>query len=116
MSHLPDAVRQGLEAARLAALRRSSRLCVHSGADVHRVLRLWDGGLALASADAAPLRGHVELYDGPRHLSSCLIVLTEEGAAERVYEFKAVTPVAGGPAADFERADVAPAALIPPLA
>lgn len=115
MSHLPEAVRQGLEAARLAALRRSSRLCVHSGAHVHRVLRLWEGGLALAASDAAPVRGHVELYDGPRHLSSCLIVLTEEGTGERVYEFKAIIPVAGGPAADFERAEAQPAALIPPL-
>jgi hypothetical protein len=64
---------------------------------------MWDGGLALAATGAPPVRGHVELYDGPRHLSSCLIVLTAEATGERVYEFKAVTPVAGGPAADFER-------------
>lgn len=113
---LPAAVRQGLEAARQASLRRSNRLCIHVGDTVHRVLRLWDGGFALAASDAAPLRGYVALYDGPRHLSSCLIVALpdEDGAAERRYEFKVHIPVADRPAADFEQAEEAPAALIPP--
>lgn len=116
---LPEAVRQGLEAARVAASRRSNRLCLHDGDAVHRVLRVWDGGLALAPTDAPPLRGYVELYDGPRHLSSCLIVASATGeGGERIYEFKAETPVADRPPADFERADLErgarPAALIPP--
>lgn len=112
--YLPEAVRQGLEAARAAALRRSNRLCIHDKGAVRKVLRLWDGGFTLAAADAPPLHGYVDLYDGPRHLASCLIVATgaEEGG-ERAYEFKIRIPVADHPAADFERTESAPAALIP---
>jgi len=112
--YLPDAVRQGLEAARAAALRRSNRLCIHDGGAVHKVLRLWDRGFALAADDAAPLHGYVDLYDGPRHLATCLIVATGAGEdGERTYEFKLRMPVADRPAADFERTEQAPAALIP---
>ena len=111
---LPEAVRQGLEAARSAALRRSNRLCIHDRDAIHKVLRMWDGGFALASSDSAPLRGYVDLYDGPRHLSSCLIVASGEGdRGERTYEFKIRMPVADRPAADFEQPESAPAALIP---
>lgn len=114
-SFLPEAVRQGLEAARLAAQKRSNRLCIHDGDRVHRILRLWDGGFALAATDAPPLRGYVDLYDGPRHLSSCLIVaVPEEQDGERIYEFKINVPVAEHPPADFERTEAKPAALIPP--
>ena len=114
-SFLPDAVRQGLEAARRAALRRSNRLCLHDGDRVHRVLRLWDGGVALAASDAPPIRGRVELFDGPRHLATCLIVgVPVEGGEERVYEFKSQTPVRDRAPLDFERAEPAAAALIPP--
>ena len=112
---LPEAVRQGLEAARAAALRRSNRLCIHDRGAVHKVLRLWEGGFALAATDAAPLRGYVDLYDGPRHLSSCLIVASDAGErGERTYEFKLQTLVVDRPALDFERTETAPAALIPP--
>lgn len=111
---LPEAVRQGLEAARAAALKRSNRLCIHDGGAVHRVLRLWENGFALAASDAPPLRGYVDLYDGPRHLSSCLIVASEDGEhGERCYEFKVRTHVTDRPPADFERSETAPAALIP---
>lgn len=114
-SHLPDAVRQGLEAARQAVLRRSGRLCLHSGDRIHRVLRMWDGGVALPASDAPPIRGRVELYDGPRHLATCLIVgVPFEDGEERVYEFKSQTPVTDRAPLDFERDEPTPAALIPP--
>jgi hypothetical protein len=114
--HLPDAVRQGLEAARQAAQRRSNRLCIHVGGRVHRVLRMWDGGLALAAADKPPLRGYVELFDGPRHLASCLLVVSpDEGRpGERAFEFKQRLPAADHAPADFEHSEDRPAALIPP--
>jgi hypothetical protein len=112
---LPEAVRLGLEAARAAATKRSNRLCIHDRGRIHRVLRIWDGGFALAALDAPPLRGYVDLYDGPRHLSSCLIVASpEEENGERLYEFKIHTLVSDRPPADFERTETAPAALIPP--
>lgn len=111
---LPEAVRQGLEAARAAALRRSNRLCIHDRGAVHRILRMWENGFSLAATDAPPLRGYVDLYDGPKHLSSCLIVASDDGeGGERTYEFKLQTRVVDRPAADFEQTETAPAALIP---
>lgn len=112
---LPEEVRKGLEAARAAALRRSNRLCLHVGDQVHRVIRLWDGGVALAAADTPPIRGYVDLFDGPRHIASCLIVAApEDQGPERIYEFKTQTPALDAPPLDFERVEARPAALIPP--
>jgi len=110
---LPEAVRKGLEDARVAMLRRSSRLCIHDGDRIHRVLRLWDGGFALEAKDAPRLRGFVDLYDGPRHLYQCLIVASRSEQGEMIYEFKWNTAVQDHPPVDFVRADDAPVALIP---
>ena len=113
---LPDAVRQGLEAARAAARKRGNRLCIHDRGEVHRILRLWEGGFALAAASAAPARGYVDLYDGPRHLARCLIVATgEEEGGERLYEVKSETPAADRPPTDYVAEELRPAALIPRL-
>jgi hypothetical protein len=109
---LPEAVRKGLEDARVAALRRAHRLCIHDGDELHRVLRLWDGGFALDAKDAPQLRGFVDLYDGSRHLSQCLVVASRDEAGERLYEFKWHTRVTDRPALDFVRAEGAPAALL----
>ncbi|MCC5973643.1 MAG: hypothetical protein JJT81_06280 [Rubellimicrobium sp.] len=113
--YLPEAVRKGLEDARVAMLRRSGRLCVHDGDKVHRVMRLWDGGFSLEARNAPVLRGHVDLYDGSRHIYSCLVLHSHEDEGERIYEFKWSTAVADRPAADFERSDQPPAGLIPRL-
>jgi hypothetical protein len=110
---LPEAVRKGLEEARKSAQRRSSRLCIHDGDTVHRVLRMWDGGFALDADNAPHLRGHVDLYDGSRHLYQCLVMTSREEDGEQVYEFKWHTAATDRPALDFERRDNAPAALIP---
>ncbi len=109
---LPEAVRKGLEDARKAAQRRSSRLCVHDGDKVFRVLRLWDGGFAVDAEDAPKLRGHVDIYDGARHLYQCLVMTSREEAGERIFEFKWHTAVADRPADDFERDRDGPVALI----
>ena len=113
--HLPEAVRKGLEDARVAMLRRSSKLCIHDGDRVHRVLRLWDGGFSVDATDAPRLRGFVDLYDGVRHLYQCLIVAGHREDGEMIYDFKWSTVVSDRPAADFVRADDAPVALIPRL-
>lgn len=109
---LPAAVRQGLEEARKAALKRKDRLSVHDGDEVHRIRRLWDGGFALDLEGSDRLRGHVDIYDGPKHLYQCLVVSSVDDGDERVFEFKWLTPVADRPAADFVRPDFVPAGLI----
>lgn len=80
--------------------------------EVHRVLRLWDGGFSLSVDDAPHLRGFVDLYDGSRHLYQCLVIASRDEDDERVFEFKWHTAVADKPAADFDKHEDAPVALI----
>lgn len=110
--YLPKEVREGLEAARRANLLKRSRLCVHVGDDVYRVLRFWETGFALDAEDAPKLRGLVDLYDGPRHLYQCLIVASSDEGSDRVFEFKRATPAADRAPLDFAMDVVGPVALL----
>ncbi len=109
---LPEAVRKGLEDARKNARRMNSRLCVHDGDDVYRILRMWDDGFALDSGAADKLRGRVEIYDGARHLYQCLIIGSEEQGSEQIYEFKWLHPVTDRAPVDFVREGFTPAGLL----
>lgn len=110
--YLPKDVREGLEAARKRDLMKKSRLRVQVGDEKFVILRYWDEGFALDAEDAPNLRGLVDVYDGARHLSQCLIVASEEDAGEMVYEFKRETITADKPPLDYVRSEHAPVALI----
>ncbi|SHI84617.1 hypothetical protein [Wenxinia saemankumensis] len=112
---LPEAVRKGLEEARVAMLRKSNRLCVHDGDNVFRLRRIWDGGFSLDAAGAPLLRGHVALYDGPRHVADCLVIGSEEAEGERLYEYKRQTAALDRPPLDYAPDSERPAGLIPRL-
>lgn len=94
LEFLPEDIRKGLlmaeERARRAPRRR---LSVHVGNAVFPVLRVWDEGFAVDSARAPRLRGLVDLYDGPRHLSRCLIVAAAVEDGHTLYEYKGETVV-----------------------
>ena len=109
---LSKEIQAGLDAARLAGLRKASRLRINVDGQVHPVLRMWKTGFAVAAEDAPHLRGLVDLYDGANHLFQCLIVAGEEEAGEMQYEFKRATAVAQSAALDFEKLANAPAGLI----
>ncbi len=109
---LPKEVREGLEAARKRDLQKRSRLRVRVGEHVFTILRYWDEGFALDAEDAPHLRGFVDVYDGTRHLSQCLIVASAEDAGEMVYEFKRETMATETAPVDYERNANAPVALI----
>lgn len=109
---LPEAVRQGLEAARRDALRKSSRLRIMDGERMYPILRLWERGFALEAEDAPHLRGLVDIFDGGRHLYQCLIIASDEENGEMHYEFKRNTAAADKAPLDFERAEGAPIALL----
>lgn len=110
---LPKDVQEGLDRARKAALRKSSRLRVVVDEGRYPILRLWDHGFAVSLDDAPRLRGLVDVYDGGKHLWQCLIVAAEEEADEMVYEFKRQTAALRQPAVDFEIDEDAPVALLP---
>ena len=109
---LPEAVLQGLQEARKAAQRRSNRLCVHVGEEVYGIHLLCDDGVAMNAEDAPKIRGHVQIYDGARHLYQALVVTSREEEGERVFEFKWSQPAASGPAPDYVIAKDSPAGFL----
>ena len=109
---LSKEVREGLDNARLAALKKSSRLRVESGGQSFRVLRMWDNGFAMEAQGAPQLRGLVDMFDGGRHLSQCLIVTSSEEDGEMRYDFKWSTTALDHAPLDFERDEDAPIALL----
>ncbi len=112
IDHLPKDVREGLDAARKASLKRNDRLCIHDGEDVFRIRRFWADGLSIDAKHGDKLRGRVEIYDGARHVYQCLIENGRTEGGEAVFDFKWLHPVAAQPAADFVRPDVVPVGLI----
>lgn len=109
---LPKEVLEGLQRARKARLRASSRLRVHTDGEVFPVLRFWESGFALDSVNAPHLRGLVDLYDGSRHIYQCLIVASSEDAGEMVFDFKRSTAVLDKAPLDFVCEETGPVALI----
>ena len=110
--YLPKEVREGLEAARKKSLQKRSRLRVRVGEEDFTILRYWEEGFSLDREDAPHLRGLVDVYDGARHLSQCLIMASEENGHEMVYEFKRETMAGNRPPVDYELDENAPVALI----
>lgn len=113
LEFLPKEIREGLEAARRRDQRRKSRLRVQLGEAVFPILRYWDTGIAL-DADRTPrLRGLVDIYDGSRHISQCLIVASTVENGELICEFKRETAASDRAALDFWRDENAPVGLLP---
>ncbi len=68
--------------------------------------------VSVEEENAPQLRGLVDLYDGSRHLSQCLIVASEAEGGEMRYEFKRSTAASDSAPIDFYRAPDAPVGLL----
>ncbi|MBY6084486.1 MULTISPECIES: hypothetical protein [Ruegeria] len=101
-----------LDAARIASLKKSSRLRVEMGDNTYRILKLWKDGFAVEAETTPRLRGLVDIFDGANHLYQCLIVADEEDGGQMRYEFKRSTVAADKAPLDFYRAPDAPIALL----
>ncbi len=106
-------LREGFEAARKRQDARKTRLRIQIGGEVYPILRLWDEGLAMDADQLPHLRGLVDVYDGARHLSQCLIVASTVENGQLVCNFKRSTPVTDRPPLDFWRDENAPVAYLP---
>lgn len=105
-------VMDGIQAARKKAERQKNRLCVHVGEEVYPVVKYWESGFSV-ELDAVPkLRGLIDLYDGPRHLSQCLIIRANQDGGRMNYEFKRRTEATDKAPLDYERDNDAPIALL----
>ncbi|RLL72210.1 hypothetical protein [Paenirhodobacter hankyongi] len=113
MEILPKELLAGLRAATQGG-RRRSRLRIQAGAESWPVLRRWRGGFALDAAQIHTLRGLVDLYEGSRHLATCLIVASEIEGDELICTVKRETAVTDRPPLDFVRDEGAPAGRLPP--
>lgn len=109
---LPKDVADGLRKARLRAERKKTRLRVQSGEELIPLVRLTDTHFSIERQRAPRLRGHVDIYDGTRHLYQALVVATSLDGDAVVFEFKRNTATATGPALDFVREEHAPVALL----
>ena len=105
-------VMDGLKAARKKAERKKNRLCVHVGDDVYSVIKYWETGFSVDLETVPKLRGLVDLYDGARHLSQCLIIRADQDDDVMTYEFKRRTEAVDHAAVDYEQSKAAPIALL----
>ena len=113
MEFLPKDIVATLRAAYRPEGGRKSRLRIHTGDEVLPVLRRWRGGFALDAARVSQLRGHVEIYEGGRHIPSALIVASDIDGDELICTVKRETPVADRAPLDFVRPDDAPVGYLP---
>ena len=109
---LSPEVQAGLDAARKLALKKSNRLNVQAGDRQFKILRSWHNGFSLDADEAPHLRGLVDLYDGTKHLSRCLIVASAEEGGELEFEYKRTSEAVDRQPLDFYRRPDAPIALL----
>ena len=110
--YLPQAVREELQRAQKNSAAKRARLRVEAAGESYRLTNLTPTGFSVAIEDAPKLRGLVDLFDGGRHLSQCLIVAASKDGDQMVYDFKRNTAAHDGAPLDFERAVDAPIALL----
>lgn len=109
---LTKALRDEVWKAQASRVARKSRLRVEVAGESFPVLSVTPSGFSVAVDDAPHLRGLVDLYDGARHISQCLIIAASEEAGQMVYEFKRNTPAGDGAPLDFVRAADTPVAYL----
>lgn len=109
---LPKEVLQGLDAARARDLKRKARYRVEMDGKSFKVLKIKDSGFSVDAEEAPHFRGLVDLFDGTRHLTQCLIVASAEENGQMWYEYKWSKTVSDKPPLDFYKAPDAPVGLI----
>lgn len=111
--HLSEDVLAGLAEARSKARDRRHRLRIEVDGAVYPVLHAWNNGFSVATDECPQLRGFVDLYDGSRHVASCLVMCATEDAGTMRYDYKRLTKAQSKGAVDFELDEAAPVALLP---
>ena len=111
--YLPADVRDGLRKAQAAGQRRKSRLRLRAGDAEVPIIALKENGFAVSTEHAAALRGLVDVFDGARHLSRCLVVASTEEEGITTFEYKRNTLPTDHPATDYEVSEDRPNGLLP---
>ena len=114
MDTLPKNIADELNAAKSRIARRKNRLRVEANGQSLPVVRMLNEGFVVDQGSAKRLRGLVDLYDGGRHVSQCLIVAASQDGDHMRYEFKRNTSAVDAAPLDFAREEDAPIALLGP--
>ena len=112
MDRLPDSISIELQAAQKRSARRKNRLRVEANGQSLPVVRMLNDGFVVEQGTEKRLRGLVDLYDGGRHVSQCLIVAASQDGDLMRYDFKRNTLAVDGAPLDFARDVNAPLALL----
>lgn len=113
LESLPQSIWNELHEAQAKAQKKKSRLRVEANGESHTIVRMLPEGFVVDRSSAPNLRGLVDIFDGGRHLSQCLIVASEADGHRMEYEFKRNTSANDGAPLDFARDEDAPIALLP---
>tara|TARA_Y100001960_G_scaffold174383_1_gene182966 strand:- start:130 stop:474 length:345 start_codon:yes stop_codon:yes gene_type:complete len=105
-------LQQGLEHAFKEKKKRKSRIKVVFDGDMYPVLKTWDNGFSVDAESTPIMRGFVDLFEGSRHLSRCLIIASEQQLGELKFEFKRSTEATDKAPLDFEKLPEEPIALL----
>ena len=111
MEFLPRDLVEQLRAAERCVTARGA-LRVLAGGEAWPVLRRFRNGFSLNARQIGLLRGYVDLYEGARHIATCLIVASEIEGDELICTIKRETAVTDHAALDFVRNEKPPVALI----
>lgn len=109
---LPRELQAQLDAARRQARRKRASRVVHVGDEAFPILDYSETGFAVDAADVPRLRGLIDIFDGPRHLTRALIVASARDGDLMRYEYKRNTPADLSAPVDFERDAEPPARLL----
>lgn len=102
--YLPEELREELRQAHQRKRRqRRHRLTIHVGGEAYPILRVFDRGFEVDDEATPNLRGLVDIFDGPKHLTQALIVATSNGDGVTRYEYKRNTQATDGAPLDFAR-------------
>lgn len=110
---LPPALQEELAAAQKQARRKRATRVVHVGDEAFPIVEYSEDGFAVDAEDAPNLRGFIDIYDGPRHLTQALIVAAEKVGDLMHYEFKRNTAADRAAPLDFARAEGRAVTLLP---
>lgn len=112
LESLPQSIQDELRIAHAKSAKKRQRLRVEANGESHAIVRMLPEGFVVDRGTAPNLRGLVDIYDGGRHLSQCLIVASASDGHRIQYDFKRNTSATDGAPLDFERAENAPIALL----
>lgn len=102
LEHLPEEIREGLARAHRRQSTNRRRLALHIGEQVFPIHKFWPEGFAISSEGLSGLRGHVDIYEGSRHILTCLIIASDFEGEQLICHFKRATRVHDAPPLDYE--------------